>query len=268
MAETTVRDAPVRETAARLRHVSISPPKVRMVLDLIRGQDVETARDTLHFCERSAAHEVGKLLDSAIANAEHNAQIPEDELFVIRAHADDGPTLKRWRPRARGRGVPIHKRSSHITIVVARFADEDLERRRRADAASGRDRRRVVRRRRKPAEAEPADEIPEDDEAAESAAVMTEDDEVDTDDQAGAAAPKAKKATAKKATAKKATAKKATAKKATAKKATAAKKTTKAATKTTKKSPAKKAPTETSAKESKPRKAPTKRPPKTKKDED
>jgi large subunit ribosomal protein L22 len=251
MADTTVRDTPLRETTARLRHVSISPSKVRMVLDLIRGQDVETARDTLHFCERSAAREVGKLLDSAIANAEHNDQIPEDELFVVRAHADDGPTLKRWRPRARGRGVPIRKRSSHITIVVARFAEEDLERRRRAEAASGRDRRRVVRRRRTPAETEaPSEEIPEDDELAESAPVVSEDDdETEPDDQAEVGASKP-------------------AKKATAKKATPAKKPAKKATPTAKKSPAKKATTGASAKEPKPRKAPAKRPPKTEKDED
>jgi large subunit ribosomal protein L22 len=273
MAETTVRDTPVRESLARLRHVSISPSKVRMVLDLIRGQDVETARDTLHFCERSAAGEVGKLLDSAIANAEHNEQIPEDELFVVRAFADDGPTQKRWRPRARGRGVRIRKRSSHITIVVARFAEEDLERRRRADVASGRDQRRVVRRRRRTAETDAASEdILDDDVVPESTPVVGEDgDETEPDDQAESGRSKP--------------AKKTTAKKATAKKATGAKQPATKATKTAKKSPAKKSPAkkattegrvvavpiemdEASAEEPKPRKAPAKRPPKTEKDED
>src|ERR1700694_2629120 len=143
-------DTATRETTARLSHARISPPKVRQVLELIRGQDVETARTTLRFCERAAAREVGKLLDSAVANAEHNNQIPEDELFVTRAHADEGPTLKRWRPRARGRGVRIRKRTSHVTIVLARFSDDELDRRRRREEATGPTRRlrRPTRRRR------------------------------------------------------------------------------------------------------------------------
>src|SRR5690348_1618430 len=118
------------ETTARLRHVQTSPTKVRPVLRLISGQDVASARDTLRLCERGVARDVGKLLDSAIANAEHNDHLPEDELFVSRAFADEGPTLKRWRPRARGRGVRIRKRTSHITIVVARFEDQELATRR------------------------------------------------------------------------------------------------------------------------------------------
>jgi large subunit ribosomal protein L22 len=223
-----------RETAARLRHAPVSPPKVRQVLELIRGQDVETARDTLRFCERSAAREVGKLLDSAIANAEHNNQIPEDELFVTRAHADEGPTLKRWRPRARGRGVRIRKRTSHVTIVLARFEDNEMQRRRGLDAQTGRGRRRAERRR-------PAEQpVPEPD--LEAAAPDDADDETAAD--TGPEATPAKKATAKKATTKKATTKKATTKKATTKKATTKKATTKKATgastkKTTRKAPAK-----------------------------
>jgi large subunit ribosomal protein L22 len=76
-----------------------------------------------------------KLLDSAVANAEHNDNVPEEELFVTRAFADEGPTMKRWRPRARGRGTRIRKRTSHITIVVARYEDEALEQRRQREAA-------------------------------------------------------------------------------------------------------------------------------------
>ena len=113
-------------TTARLRYVLTSPTKVRPVLKLIAGQDVHDARDTLRLCERSIAHELGKLLDSAVANAEHNDNIAEDELFVARAYADEGPTLKRWRPRARGRGVRIRKRTSHVTIeldILARQGD-------------------------------------------------------------------------------------------------------------------------------------------------
>jgi len=106
------------ETAARLRHHRTSPTKVRQVLRLIVGKNVTDARETLRFCERGPAETVMKLLDSAVANAEHNDNIPEEELFVARAFADEGPTMKRWRPRARGRGTRIRKRTSHITVIV------------------------------------------------------------------------------------------------------------------------------------------------------
>jgi large subunit ribosomal protein L22 len=124
------------ETAARLRYSRVSPPKVRQVLHLIVGKDVNNAREILRYCERGPAEPVMKLLDSAIANAEHNDNVPEDELFVLRAYADEGPTLKRWRPRARGRGTRIRKRTSHITIVVSRFDEAELDRRRERDAAA------------------------------------------------------------------------------------------------------------------------------------
>src|SRR5262245_37969117 len=124
------------ETAARLRYHRASPSKVRQVLGLIKGQDVDNARETLRFCERGAADPVMKLLDSAIANAVHNDNVPEDELYVARAFADEGPTLKRGRPRARGRYGRIKKRTSHITIVVARYDEEELERRRAREAAA------------------------------------------------------------------------------------------------------------------------------------
>lgn len=143
-------------TVARLRYVRTSPPKVRQVLRLIQGQDVEAARSTLALCERAIAVELAKLLDSAVANAEHNDHIPADELFVARAYADEGPTMKRWRPRARGRGTRIRKRTSHVTIVVARFDDDELDRRRRSAAAApqgGRAQRRRARPRRTEARA-------------------------------------------------------------------------------------------------------------------
>ncbi len=124
------------ETAARLRYSRVSPPKVRQVLHLIVGKDVTNAREILRYCERGPAEPVMKLLDSAIANAEHNDNVPEDELFVLRAYADEGPTMKRWRPRARGRGTRIRKRTSHITIVVSRFDEAELDRRREREAAS------------------------------------------------------------------------------------------------------------------------------------
>jgi large subunit ribosomal protein L22 len=140
----------VPETRASLRHLRTSPTKVREVLGLIRGREVDDARERLRFSTRGPAGEVLKLLDSAVANAENNQSLPEDELFVARAYADEGPTLKRWRPRARGRGTRIRKRTSHVTIVLSRFSDDELDRRRRREEATGPTRRlrRPTRRRR------------------------------------------------------------------------------------------------------------------------
>jgi large subunit ribosomal protein L22 len=140
----------VPETRASLRHLRTSPSKVREVLGLIRGREIDDARERLRFSTRGPAGDVLKLLDSAVANAESNQSLPEDELFVARAYADEGPTLKRWRPRARGRGTRIRKRTAHVTIVLSRFSDEELERRRDREAATGPTRRlrRPTRRRR------------------------------------------------------------------------------------------------------------------------
>ncbi len=141
------------ETSATLKHCGSSASKVRQVLGLIRGLDVNDAREVLRFCERGAADEVAKLLDSAVANAEHNDLLPPDELFVTRAWADEGPTAKRYRPRARGRGTRIRKRTSHVTIVVARYSEDDLIARSARETASGTgaaaDRRRRLTRRRR-----------------------------------------------------------------------------------------------------------------------
>ncbi len=104
---------------AQAKHVRQSPYKVRRVLDLVRGLPVDEARVVLDFTNRKAAVTIKKVLDSAIANAEHNFALDADELYVQQAYADEGPTLKRWRPRARGRATKIRKRTSHITIVVA-----------------------------------------------------------------------------------------------------------------------------------------------------
>jgi large subunit ribosomal protein L22 len=104
---------------AQAKHIRESPYKVRRVLDLVRGLPVDEARVVLKFTNRKAAGTVVKVLDSAVANAEHNFALDADELYVAEAYADEGPTLKRWRPRARGRATKIRKRTSHITIVVA-----------------------------------------------------------------------------------------------------------------------------------------------------
>jgi len=121
---------PVTSTRAVARYVRISPYKVRQVLDLIRGYDAERAQEILKFCERDAAIVVGKLLASAIANAEHDHAMVGDELFVSACYADEGPTLKRWRPRARGRATRIRKRTCHITVLVSRLPDRELQERR------------------------------------------------------------------------------------------------------------------------------------------
>ena len=122
-------------TRAVLRNSRISATKVRVVLDLIRGKQVVEARDILRFCERDAALLVGKLLASAVANAEHNDGLDPDDLFVSACYADEGTTMKRWRPRARGRATRIRKRSSHVTVIVSRLPEDRLARARAKQAA-------------------------------------------------------------------------------------------------------------------------------------
>lgn len=109
---------------AQARFIRESPYKVRRVLDLVRGLPVDEAQTVLKFTNRKAADAIGKVLSSAVANAEHNFALDADELYVAQAFADEGPTLKRWRPRARGRATQILKRTSHITIVVADDQEE------------------------------------------------------------------------------------------------------------------------------------------------
>lgn len=106
------------KVSAQAKYIRQSPFKVRRVLDLVRGLPVEEARHVLAFTQRRTTDSVAKVLESAVANAEHNHALDADELVVAEAFADEGPTLKRWQPRARGRATPIRKRTSHITIVV------------------------------------------------------------------------------------------------------------------------------------------------------
>ncbi len=131
-------------TRAVLRHSGLSASKVRQVLDLIRGQDVDRAAEILIGTEREAANIIGKVLASAVANAAHNDFQNPDELYVSACYADEGTTAKRWRPRARGRATRIRKRSSHITIIVSRLPADKLElRRKRMEAVSANRSRRV-----------------------------------------------------------------------------------------------------------------------------
>ena len=116
----------------------LSASKVRVVLDLIRDEDLEQARDELRFCDRGAATIIAKVLESAVANAENNEHLSADELYVAECWADEGPTLKRWRPRARGRATRINKRTCHITVVVAQLDEDELETRAARLAAAGR----------------------------------------------------------------------------------------------------------------------------------
>jgi large subunit ribosomal protein L22 len=131
-------------TRAVLRHARMSPYKARQVLDLIRGRAVHEAEDILRFSERDAAFMIGKVLHSAVANAENNDELDPEELFVSACFADEGTTIKRWRPRARGRATRIRKRTCHVTIIVSRMPDEELRRqqaRRRAEQLAQRARR-------------------------------------------------------------------------------------------------------------------------------
>jgi large subunit ribosomal protein L22 len=109
---------------AQAKYIRQAPNKVRVVLDLIRGLQVEEAGHVLMHLNRRATEPVAKVLKSAVANAENNHALDADDLFIVEAFADEGPTLKRFRPRARGRATRVRKRTSHITIVVA---DRDRE---------------------------------------------------------------------------------------------------------------------------------------------
>jgi len=176
------------EARAQARYVRVTPMKARRVIDLIRGMNATDAQAVLKFAPQAASEPIGKVLDSAIANATNNHAMDARALFVSAAYVDEGPTMKRIRPRAQGRAYRIRKRSSHITVIVSDGTEPIVPVKAKADT--------------KPAKAAPkADADP---------------------------APAAKKATAKKTTAKPAADKPATesaekpaAKKTTAKKAAA-----------------------------------------------
>ncbi|MFS8651377.1 MAG: 50S ribosomal protein L22 [Caldibacillus sp.] len=107
------------EAKAVARRVRIAPRKARLVIDLIRGKHVNEALSILQLTPKAAAPIIEKVLKSAIANAEHNYDMDAENLYVSKAYVDEGPTLKRYRPRAQGRATQINKRTSHITIVVS-----------------------------------------------------------------------------------------------------------------------------------------------------
>jgi large subunit ribosomal protein L22 len=107
------------EARAKARYVRVTPRKARRVVDLIRGMPADRAQATLAFAPQSASDPVGKVLASAIANAGQTSHLDAGQLVVSRAWVDEGPTLKRFRPRAQGRGYRINKRTSHITVIVS-----------------------------------------------------------------------------------------------------------------------------------------------------
>ncbi|MBW1680561.1 MAG: 50S ribosomal protein L22 [Deltaproteobacteria bacterium] len=106
------------ETRAAAKYVRIAPRKVRLLMDQVKGKQVEDALNLLSFSPKKGARILKKLIQSAVANAQHNAGLDVDALYVKRVYADEGPTLKRFRPRALGRAARIRKRTSHLTVIL------------------------------------------------------------------------------------------------------------------------------------------------------
>jgi ribosomal protein L22 len=117
--------APVAPPVVRAsaRYVRIAPRKARLIADQVRGLHIEQARALLQFSPRSAAHDIHKLIDSAAANAENNHDLIGDEMRISSITVDEGPTLRRFRPRAQGRATPINKRTSHIAVALTPAED-------------------------------------------------------------------------------------------------------------------------------------------------
>ena len=203
------------EARAQARYVRVTPMKARRVIDLIRGMQASDAQDVLRFAPQAASEPVGKVLASAIANATNNHAMDARELVVAQAFVDEGPTLKRIRPRAQGRAYRVGKRTSHITVVVSDGVEVVVQPAPKATA-------KVESKPQAKAGAEKAtQDAPEAAPAAKKAPAKKAPAKKAPAEKAPAkkSAPAAKKAApAKKATAKKTTAKKTTAKKTTAKK--------------------------------------------------
>jgi ribosomal protein L22 len=116
-------EAPV--VRAKARYLRTSPRKVRLVADQVRGLPIEDARALLRFSPKGAAGDVGKLLDSAAANAENNHELVAEDLRVAEIHVDAGPTLRRWRARARGRATRIDRRTSHLSVALTPIEEDE-----------------------------------------------------------------------------------------------------------------------------------------------
>ncbi|TLN26539.1 50S ribosomal protein L22 [bacterium] len=107
------------EAQAKLKALRVAPRKARLVADMVRGKPVGLALDTLKFVNRSASMPIRRLIESAVANAENNYGLNIDALFVKEIRVDEGPTQKRFRPRAQGRAFQVHKKTSHVSVVLA-----------------------------------------------------------------------------------------------------------------------------------------------------
>ena len=112
------------ESRATMKYVRTTPRKMRRAVDMIRGQHVEEARRILRFSPLGATHDLEKLVNSAVANAEQNPGVIADNLWISRAWVDEGPTLRRYRPRAYGRATRVRKRTSHVTVVVRTMGED------------------------------------------------------------------------------------------------------------------------------------------------
>ena len=115
------------EVKAKAKHIKTSPRKIRLVIDAVRGLKTDKALDQLKFMNKLAAISISKLVKSGIANAVNNYELSEDNLYIKEIKADDGPTLKRWMPRAHGRATTIRKRTTHINLVLAEIKDSGVK---------------------------------------------------------------------------------------------------------------------------------------------
>jgi large subunit ribosomal protein L22 len=122
-AKRTNPDAPVVRASAR--YLRVAPRKARLVADQVRGMTTTEATALLRFSPRGAAREIQKLIESAMANAENNHELVADEMRVVELNVDEGPTLRRWRARARGRATPIEKRTCHVSVALTPIEDQD-----------------------------------------------------------------------------------------------------------------------------------------------
>lgn len=135
---TRTRTSDRSEIRAVARYARVSASKARPLLDEIRGLSAVGAGEFLAFSERAVSRVIGRCLDSAVANAVNNFGIPADELYVSACFADEGPTLQRWRPRARGRATRIRKRTCHVTVIVSRYDEAELKSIREREAGRAR----------------------------------------------------------------------------------------------------------------------------------
>ncbi len=115
------------EIKAKAKHIRMSPRKVRLVVDVARGKEVQAALERLKFINKLAAKPVVKLINSAVANAKHNFEIEQDNLYVKEIKVDEGPTLRRWMPKAFGRATPLRKRTSHINLVLSEIKESGVK---------------------------------------------------------------------------------------------------------------------------------------------